>query len=68
VATVELRFIAFTLNPPKRLSSTLPDLAMSAIYVREQEPPAGEQSVEWMLLTNLPIKTFEQAYEKVPWY
>jgi hypothetical protein len=68
VATVELRFVAFTLNPPKRLSSTLPDLAMYAIYVREKDPPADEQPLEWMLLTNLTIETFDQAYEKVQWY
>jgi hypothetical protein len=68
VATVEVRFVAFTLNPPKRLSSTLPDLAISAIDVREKDPPAGEPPLEWMLLTNLPIENFDQAYEKVQWY
>lgn len=68
VATVELRFVAFTLNPPKRLSSKLPDRAMSAIYVREKAPPAGVPPLEWMLLTNLPIENFTQAYEKVQWY
>jgi len=68
LATVEVRFVAFTLNPPKRLSSTLPNLAMWAIYVREQDPPAGEPPLEWMLLTNLPIENFDQAYEKVQWY
>ncbi len=68
IATVEMRFAAFTLNPPKRLSATLPNLPMSAIYVREQDPPAGEPPLEWMLLTNLPIETFAQAYEKVQWY
>ena len=41
---------------------------MSAIYVREKNPPAGEPPLEWMLLTNLPIENFEQAYEKVQWY
>ena len=68
LATVELRFASFTLNPPKRLSSTLPNLAMSAIYVREKEPPAGEPPLEWMLLTNLPVENFDQAHEKVQWY
>src|SRR5215510_79718 len=68
VATVELRFVAFTLNPPKRLSSKLPDLAMYAIYVREKAPPAGVPPLEWMLLTNLPIENFAQAYEKGQWY
>ncbi len=68
VATVELRFVAFTLNPPKRLSAKLPDLAMYAIYVREKDPPAGVPPLEWMLLTNLKIENFDQAYEKVRWY
>ncbi len=68
MAPVELRFVAFTLNPPKRLSAQLPNLPMSAILVREKDPPAGEPPLEWMLLTNLPIATFEQAYEKVKWY
>jgi hypothetical protein len=68
IATVEVRFTAVTLNPPKRLNSTLPNLAMSAIYVREQDPPAGEPPIEWMLLTNLPIENFAQAYEKIQWY
>src|SRR5262245_22925608 len=64
-ATVEVRFVAFTLHPPKRLSSTLPSLAMSAIYPREQDPPAGEPPREWRLRTNLPIEHFAQADEKV---
>jgi hypothetical protein len=67
-ATVAVRFVAFTLNPPKRLSSTLPNLALFAIYVRETAPPTEEPPLEWMLLTNLPITNFAQAYEKVQWY
>lgn len=67
-ATVELRFVTFKLNPPKRLSSTLPALDMSAIYVRENGPPVDGQPLEWRLLTNLPIENFDQAYEKVQWY
>jgi len=68
VATVELRFVAFRLNPPKRLSAKLPDLAMCAIYVREKAPPAGVPPLAWMLLTHLTIENFAQAYEKVQWY
>jgi hypothetical protein len=68
MATVEVRFVAFMLNPPKRLSSTLPNLALSAIDVRETVPPADEPPLEWRLLTKLPIENCEQAYEKVQWY
>ncbi len=67
-ATVELRFVAFRLNPPKRLSAKLPDLDMYAIYVREKAPPPDGPPLEWMLLTNLTIENFAQAYEKVQWY
>jgi hypothetical protein len=31
-------------------------------------PPAGEDPLEWLLLTNLPVDTPEQAQEKLSWY
>jgi hypothetical protein len=39
-----------------------------AIRVWEPEPPPGVEAVEWFLLTNLPVETAEQAWEKVEWY
>jgi hypothetical protein len=71
-ATVTLRFGSFTLNPPrnnpKHNTENLPDIEMNAVYVLEPNPPDGEEPVEWMLLTNLPVRSFEEAYEKVRWY
>lgn len=71
-ATVSVRFGSFRLNPPSRNAKHskehLPDIEMNAIYVAEVDPPTGEDPVEWMLLTNLSITTFEEAYEKVRWY
>jgi Group II intron, maturase-specific domain len=57
----ELRFVVFRLNPPKRLSSTRPDLARYAIDVCEQDPPAEEHPLKWRLLTNLTIANFAPA-------
>jgi hypothetical protein len=68
IATLEVRFGSFKLNPPKRLSSKFPDLERSAIYGLEKNPPAEVQPVEWMLLTNLTINNFDQASEKIQWY
>jgi hypothetical protein len=71
-ATVTVRFGPFQLNPPrnnvKHSREDLPDIAMNAVYVLEPKPPDGEDPVEWMLLTNLPVASFEEAYEKVRWY
>ena len=46
----------------------LPDIEMNAVFVLEPNPPDGDEPVEWMLLTNLPIASYDEAYEKVLWY
>lgn len=38
------------------------------LRVWEQNPPQGQEKLEWFLLTNHPVKTFEDAYEVVGWY
>jgi hypothetical protein len=43
-------------------------MEMNAVYVLEPNPPHGEEPVEWMLLTNLPVRSFDEAREKVLWY
>ena len=36
--------------------------------MREESPPDGEQPVEWMLLTTLPITTLEEGLQCLTWY
>jgi len=71
-ASVIVRFGRFRLNPPrnniKHRKEQLADIDMNAVYVLEPHPPAGEEPVEWMLLTNLPVRSFDEAREKVLWY
>ena len=71
-AIVSVRFDSFKLNPPRNnirhSTEKLPDIEMYAVYVIEENPPVGEEAIEWMLLTNLPVISYETAYEKVLWY
>ena len=71
-ALLTIKFGSFLLNPPrnnvKHRTSELPDLPMHAVYVFEVHPPDGAEPVEWMLLTNLRVTHFDEAYEKVLWY
>lgn len=71
-ATVSVRYGSFQMNPPRNHpchgKEDLPDIEMTAIHVLEDNPPPSEQPVEWMLLTNLPVISFDEAYEKVKWY
>ena len=34
----------------------------------EVDPPRGEKGLEWFLISNEPVKSFEKAYEVVSWY
>jgi hypothetical protein len=38
------------------------------IRVWEEQAPAGEEPLEWILLTSVPTTTLEQAWERVDWY
>lgn len=71
-ATVTVRFAPLRLNPPrnnpKHKKESLPDIDMHAVYVVEHNPPEDEEAIEWMLLTSLPVQSFEEACEKIRWY
>ena len=72
VARIGIKYGDFRLSPPKNnikhRTETLPDLKMWAVYAYEINPPKGVKPLEWMLLTNLPVKSFADASEKVKWY
>ena len=71
-ARLALRFSAVTLNPPQRhraaVSEPLPSLSLYAVQVKEVEPPPEEPAIEWMLLTNIPVHTLDEARQRVAWY
>lgn len=64
----QIKTVRVTLKAPHRPDRKLPDVEVTAILATEPHPPAGEAPVEWLLLTNLPVDTPEQALEKLSWY
>jgi hypothetical protein len=67
-AEVEVRAAAVTLRPPWREDRKLPPVTLNAVLVREINPPKGEEPVEWILLTSLPIDDVEQVQRVVQYY
>jgi hypothetical protein len=71
-AKMEVKYGGFIMNPPrnnpKHKTEVLPDIEMYAIHVLEMHPPEGEDAVEWMLITNQPVTTFDQACKRIRWY
>jgi Transposase DNA-binding/Transposase Tn5 dimerisation domain len=71
-ATLAVRFGEVTLSPTQRskhsLFYPLPPITLDAVYVTEVDATNPEQQIEWMLLTNIAVISFEAALEKLDWY
>jgi len=63
-----IKVVRVTLQAPARPDRTLSGVTVTALLATEPHPPAGEESLDWLLLTNLPVQTPEQAIEKLTWY
>src|SRR4030042_18229 len=66
-ARLSVRYSPVTLKPPVR-KKKMPEVKVWAVHAREEHPPEGEDGLEWMLLTNMPVKSFENAVEKISRY
>lgn len=71
IAICNVYYSKVSLNPTYRKSKSktekLSDLNLYAIYVKENKQENSD-CIDWMLLTNIPINTFEKALEKIRWY
>lgn len=69
-ATVSVRFTSVTLRPPWRPNGRkLPPVTLNAILVREENPPPDiDEPIEWLLLTNTPVASFDEAQQVIDWY
>jgi hypothetical protein len=69
-ARVQVGFAPVLLRPPVACCGQYErrPLPLWIVYVREIEAPAGTPPLEWFLLTDLPIKCLEDAWERVSWY
>ena len=71
-ATMDIHYTSLTINHAKnnirKRAEKLPKLTLFAIYVIEKNPPKGTDALEWMLLTNIPVISFDAALEKIRWY
>jgi hypothetical protein len=67
-ANVTVRAATVNLAPPDHKSHWLPGITVNAVLAREENPPPDVEALEWLLLTSLPVGSFEQAMTVVAWY
>ena len=66
-ARVEVRFKTVTLRGPRNREK-LPPVTIQAIYIHEPHPPRRQEPLSWLLLTMLPVNTFEDAVRCIKYY
>jgi hypothetical protein len=68
-AFLQVSWSKIQIQPPKN-GGALSKQAVQASLIRVWEPlpPSGEEPLEWVLLTSIPIENVEQAWQCVDWY
>jgi Transposase DNA-binding/Transposase Tn5 dimerisation domain len=71
-ADLRVRVGQVTLQPPLRPADDpgvwLEPLTIWAIWLHEDTPPATATPIEWLLLTNVAVQTWQDATERIAWY
>jgi hypothetical protein len=65
---VEVRATTVTLRPPRRTGHRLPPVSMNVVWVREVQPPADDEPIDWLLLTSLQISTADELLRVIQTY
>jgi len=67
-ARLEVRCQRVRLKAPYRQHTKLPAVEVNVVLVRELDPPADVEPIEWLLVTSLPMDTPEQVLRVVEYY
>lgn len=66
--TLSVKAMSVTFNGARRPGGRLPPVQVWAVYAIELRPPKGEEPIEWLLLTSVPVAGFSEACTVVQWY
>lgn len=69
-AILSVRYTRVTLKPPWRPNQKkLPPVTLNAVFIREDNPADNvTDPIEWLLLTNCAVTSWEDAVQIVQWY
>ncbi|MCZ7567023.1 MAG: IS4 family transposase [Ardenticatenaceae bacterium] len=71
-ATVDVQVATVRLQPPQRPADDeavwWEPLTVWAIWLHESAPPPDVTPVEWLLVTNIPLATWQDTLERIAWY
>lgn len=63
-----LKYKQILILPPVDKQKKYPKLTLNVLHAVEKDPPKDRKRIVWKLITDLPIKTKQDAIEKLDWY
>jgi hypothetical protein len=67
-AVLEIRYQRMLVLPPDGKAWDYGPLVLTAIHARERSTPKNRERIDWKLLTDLPVRSRQDAIEKLRWY
>lgn len=69
-AQVSVSWQQMSIQPPRQPRGEERGVPLTSWVVRvwEATPPKGVEALEWILLTNVPVLTLADAFERIDWY
>jgi hypothetical protein len=67
-ALLEIRYRRMLVRPPIGKQKEYPDLILTVIHAQEKDVPKGREKINGKLLTDLPVRSRQDAVEKLNWY
>lgn len=68
VSVVRVTFPKPQHRSPWLRACDIAELTMNVVIVQEVQPPAGVTPVQWVLLTSLPVESFDEAWQVIDDY
>lgn len=69
LATVEIRSASVVLkNPERRRDDAETEVTVNVVWATERDAPETVTPIQWILFTDLPCKTFDEAVKVVEYY
>jgi hypothetical protein len=67
-ARLDVRFANVEIELPEHATGSRTTMNVSVVWARERRAPRGEEPLNWMLLTNAEVSTFEEAKAVIDGY
>jgi hypothetical protein len=65
---LEIRYRKMTVRPPIGKQKQYPELSLTVIHAEERDVPLDREPIRWKLMTNLAVRSIDEAAEKLKWY